>query len=346
MISLDRRIEVFEEFGTVLSELNNGNREHKVSVELADDFDYLMDSSIHFNGWFTQDMIKNALNGIVQMLQPGQLLDWISPYKSEIDKNKKVGVILAGNIPAVGFHDFLSVLISGNRFCGKLSGKDQHLLPFFKRILVELENGFDELIEFTQDPFRDIEAIIATGSDNSARYFEHYFGKYPNIIRKNRTSVAILTGNETTEELKALGQDLFLYYGLGCRNVSKLFVPEGYDFKVFFEAMVDHGYIAENNKYYNNYEYNKTIYLLNNEKLLDNNFVIVKEEENFSSPVGVLYYSSYKEEKEVLKLIEDQDEKIQCVVGKGHIPFGKSQSPGLTDYADNVNSLAFLTSFG
>ena len=348
MVSIEKRIGHFAELGDVLSELlGNKTCNHPLSKQLKEDFEYLMETQIHFNGWFTPKMVQLAIENIIEMLDEKALNQWLEDYKEKFSTTPKtVGVILAGNIPAVGFHDFLSVLITGNKFIGKLSSKDQHLLPFFAKILIQLNSDFESLIEFTSDPIKTLDAIIATGSDNSSRYFEHYFKKYPNIIRKNRTSVAILTGNESKEELRELGKDIFMFYGLGCRNVSKLFVPKGYKFETFFEAIVDFGFVAENNKYFNNYEYNKTIHLLNSEKLFDNNFIVLKEDENLTSPIGLLNYSFYESYEEVVKNVEHQRESIQCIVGENYISFGKTQVPSLTDYADNVNSLEFLTSIG
>lgn len=347
MIQLEARIKGFVELGQILKELIQGEEKtQSVTKEFKDDFDHLIVHCGAQNGWFSKEMVFSALNGIVSMLNEEALTNWVEPYKGNLDKGKRVGVILAGNLPAVGFHDFLSTVITGNVFVGKLSSKDQLILPFLKKVLVRLNKDFETVIEFVPDRLDNIEAIIATGSDNSSRYFEHYFGKYPNIIRKNRSSVAILSGNETEEELRELGKDIFLYYGLGCRNVSKLYVPEGYDFARFFESIVDEGHVIENNKYYNNYSYNKTIYLLNKEELLDNNFVVLRKDSGFSSPIGVLYYDYYTSEVEVNNELKNQEEKLQCIVGKNFIPFGQSQFPGLTDYADNINLLKFLTSLG
>src|SRR3972149_3042639 len=224
---------------------------------------------------------------------------------------------MSGNIPLVGFHDFFCVLMSGNIFVGKISSDDEFLLPAVSKILIEIESGFKERIHFTNQPFNKssaISAFIATGSNNSARYFEFYFGKYPHIIRKNRNAIAILDGTETEDDLKNLGKDIFQYFGLGCRNVSKIFIPQDYNLDEFFSAIVDFGDVINHNKYYNNHIYYRTIYLLNKEKFLDNNFLMLKESEQIASPVATLYYERYKTKEELFKKLESQKDNIQCVV--------------------------------
>jgi len=249
---------------------------------------------------------------------------------------------MAGNIPLVGFHDFLSVLITGNKVLAKLSSNDTVLLPFLAKKLIEIEPGFAELIEFTEERLSNFDAVIATGSNNTARYFEYYFGKYPSIIRKNRNSVAILTGNETPEQLDALAEDIFRYFGLGCRNVSKLFLPKDYNFDPFFNAMYGWKEIINNNKYINNYDYNKAVYLMSNIELLDNEFLLLKEDNGFSSPISVVFYQYYESEDELRKYLSENKEHIQAIVSEKDIPFGAAQKPQLWDYADGVDTVSFL----
>jgi len=255
---------------------------------------------------------------------------------------------MAGNIPMVGFNDLLCVLISGNKFVGKLSSDDKFLLPFIAKILIAANSKFSDYIEFTEGQLKNIDAVIATGSNNSSRYFDYYFGKYPNIIRKNRNSIAVLTGNESMNDLRLLGKDVFQYFGLGCRNVSKLFVPKGYKFHTFYESIFDYKNFNKNNKYGNNYEYNRTVYLMSNHpSLLDNNFLLLKEAPAYTSPIGVLFYEFYSDIHALNERLEKEKEQIQCIVSrspviKNKIDFGEAQCPGLADYADGIDTMRFL----
>jgi hypothetical protein len=217
-------------------------------------------------------------------------------------------------------------------------------MPFFIKLLEHYEPAISENIKFTEGKLVNFDAVIATGTNNTATHFQYYFGKYPNIIRKNRTSVAVITGKETPEDLKNLGHDIFLYFGLGCRNVSKLLVPKGFVFDPVFEAVFDYKFAVDNKKYGNNYDYNRAIYLLNLEKFLDNNYLIIKEDKGLFSPVSVLYYQEYESETELKQYLADNKESIQCIVGNGpgYVPFGYSQQPVITEYADGVNTLDFL----
>ncbi len=301
------------------------------------------------NPWFTEDSIDFALTEISKSLSKGNIEKWISIYPGlQIEKEpKRVGVITAGNIPLVGFHDFLSVLISGNKFVGKLSSKNDKLLPKVIDMLIYIEPEFKDYIRITADRLKNFDAVIATGSNNSARYFEYYFGKYPHIIRKNRNSAAVLSGNETDEELKLLADDIFLYFGLGCRSVSKLFLPDGYDLDRIFRNSLKHNDVIKHNKYANNYDYNRTIYLMNLTEFKDNNIMLMKEDINYASPISVVYYENYSNINTVKKRLEADKELIQCVVSHKRIltdsiNFGESQSPKLWDYADNIDTIQFL----
>ncbi len=301
------------------------------------------------NPWFTEDSIDFALTEISKSLSKGNIEKWISIYPGlQIEKEpKRVGVITAGNIPLVGFHDFLSVLISGNKFVGKLSSKNDKLLPKIIDMLIDIEPEFKDYISITADRLKNFDAVIATGSNNSARYFEYYFGKYPHIIRKNRNSAAVLSGNETDEELKLLADDIFLYFGLGCRSVSKLFLPDGYDLDRIFRNSLKHKDVIKHNKYANNYDYNRTIYLMNLTEFKDNNIMLMKEDINYASPISVVYYENYSNINTVKKRLEADKELIQCVVSHKRIltdsiNFGESQSPKLWDYADNIDTIQFL----
>lgn len=298
------------------------------------------------NRWFTDDNLRFAFQSWAEALSEENLKEWTSKYSIDEKTQKTVAVIMAGNIPLVGFHDFLSVLISGNKVLVKLSSNDNKLLPYLAKYLIALEPGFENLISFTEEKLSGFDAVIATGSNNTARYFEYYFGKYPHLIRKNRNSVTVLSGNETPEQLKALADDIFRYFGLGCRNVSKLFVPENYDFDAFFNAMFTWKEIIHNNKYINNYDYNKAGYLMDEEKLLDNEFMLLKKDTGFSSPIAVVFYEEYKTLDEIEILLKSEENNLQAIVSesgiKNEIPFGTSQKPKLWDYADGVDTMAFL----
>lgn len=300
------------------------------------------------NSWFKHDQLHFAFKSWSDALTNDNLNTWLSAYDLKDDELKTIGLILAGNIPMVGFHDILSVLISGNKALIKLSSNDKLLLPVLLNYLSTVEPQFKDRYEITKDKLLNFDAVIATGSDNTARYFEYYFGKYPHIIRKNRNSVAVLNGNESKEDLTALSEDVFRYYGLGCRNVSKLFVPEGYNFDNFFKGMYAQKDIINSDKYANNYDYNKAVFLMSNFKLLDNGFLTIKEDASYSSPISSVFYEFYSDINEVKNRISTDAEKIQCVVSnniiEGSVSFGSTQKPKLWDYADNVDTMNFLLS--
>lgn len=300
----------------------------------------------HHNGWFTPENIRFALEGWAEQLTEENLNTWLSKYDLKSNTQKTVAIIMAGNIPLVGFHDFLSVLITGNIVLAKLSDNDKILLPAIAKILIDIEPALKEYIRFTDGKLEDFEAVIATGSNNTARYFEHYFENKERIIRRNRNSIAILTGKETLEELSALGEDVFRYYGLGCRSVSKLFVPKTYDFDSFFKAIYPLNPIIQQAKYANNYDYNKAVYLMSEFQILENGFLMLKEDQSYASPIASLFYETYDSVEALREKIKNDAEKIQCVVSNGfmanEIPFGKTQKPELDDYADGVDTVDFL----
>lgn len=305
-----------------------------------------IDMAVHHNGWFTRDNVLFALEEWSKALTGENLDQWLKPYNFLQGNPKTVGIIMAGNIPLVGFHDFISVLISGHKVLIKQSSNDKILLPILAEYLIALEPGYREKIEFTEGRMFNFDAVIATGSNNTARYFEYYFAGKPSIIRKNRNSVAVLSGKETETELRDLSQDIFRYFGLGCRNVSKIYVPEGYNFDSFFQAMFPWNHLLNHAKYANNYDYNKAVYLMSEFKLLDNGFLLLKEDKNFGSPIATLFYETYSETDEVKNKLDENRENIQCVVSEGlfekEIPFGQTQHPQLWDFADDVDTLAFL----
>lgn len=294
------------------------------------------------NPWFVQSSVFESFKGISTWLIPNKLEKWVSQYNVEPKNPKKVAVIMAGNIPMVGFHDMISVFLSGHKVICKLSSDDNVLLPALVNILALFNPEVNNWIEFSDGHLPTFDAVIATGSDNSAVYFQSYFGKYPHIIRKNRTSVAVITGEESKEELAELGKDIFTYFGLGCRNVSKLLVPQDFVLDRFFEAIVDYGDVVNHNKYANNYDYNKAVYLMNMQPILDNNFVILKEDKSLHSPLGVLFYERYSNKSELESYIELNKENIQVVIGANYTPFGVAQCPSLNDYADGVDTMKFL----
>lgn len=301
------------------------------------------------NHWFTLENQKLALLHMASLLSKPALQHWIDQYpylKENNRKSKTIGVIMAGNLPMVGFHDLLCVLLSGNKLQAKLSSTDQVLIPYFCKLLITVDPAFAEQIYFTEK-IANMDAVIATGSNNSARYFEYYFGKYPHLIRKNRNAVAVLTGKETKEDLQNLGKDIFSYFGLGCRNVSKLYVPEGYIFDPFFVAMEKYASLMEHNKYMNNFDYNSAVLLLKKVPFLTNNFLIIVEDKSFSTPVAMLHYEFYKNAETLNNDLAGHASELQCIIGhkeinKNCIAFGESQKPGLMDYADGVDVLKFL----
>lgn len=310
------------------------------------DLSAIIDKASMHNGWFTQDNLSFALECWSTALSEENINSWISKYELKDTEPKTIAVVMAGNIPLVGFHDFLSVLITGNRVKAKLSSSDTVLLPFIAEKLFEIEPGFRNKVDFTDDRLTGFDAVIATGSNNTARYFDYYFGKYPNIIRKNRNSVAVLSGDESHEQLEGLANDIFRYFGLGCRNVSKLFVPKEYNFDDFFRAMFSWKEIINNNKYINNYDYNKAVYLMSNIALLDNEFMLLKEDPGYSSPISVVFYEHYDSTDSLNDMLKNNSEDIQVVVSDMNlpnaIPLGKAQSPQLWDYADGVDTVEFL----
>ncbi len=301
------------------------------------------------NRWFTEANTRKQIEAIATNLTLPKLESWLAPYP-DIDDERIVGLILAGNIPLVGFHDILSVLLAGYRATIKVSSDDAGLTKFVVDALVALAPAFADRVTIV-DRLTNYDMIIATGSDNSSRYFEHYFGQKPHIIRKNRNSVAVLHGGESAEELHALGYDIFDYFGLGCRSVSKLYIPEDFEIARFFEAIEPFQVVRDHFKYGNNYDYNKSIYLINGEKHLDNGFLLLKEDDRLASPLAVVFYETYTDKKALASELAAQAEKIQCIVSSETIatgiptfPLGGSQCPALSDYADGINVLDFLFS--
>lgn len=297
------------------------------------------------NSWFTPAFIDLATQNIAkQFLDKDILSDWVKKYNipQQNPNSKSVGIVMAGNLPLAGFHDFLCAFITGHKSVIKLSSKDEILLKHLAAKLIEWDPSLQIVIVFA-DMLKGCDAYIATGSNNTSRYFEFYFGKYPNIIRRNRTSVAILHGNESKEDLEKLADDVYLYFGLGCRNVTKLFVPLGYDFIPLFDAFNKYNYLAENHKYKNNYDYNLALLILNKQQYMSNESIILTEDKSIFSPIGRLNYEYYITTDDAEKELSNNAD-LQCIVGKEYIKFGEAQYPSIDDFADGVNTLEFLLS--
>ncbi len=349
---LEDKKEAFVQLGAFLKQFTQQPYQQNNTVLFNDlffePFIALINQLHESNSWFKREQLEFAFKSWSDALTFDNLNLWLQPYELGTEKLKTIGLILAGNIPMVGFHDILSVLLSGNKALIKLSSNDKFLIPVLLKYLSTVEPQFKDRYEITKDKLENFDAVIATGSNNTARYFDYYFGKYPNIIRKNRNSVAVLNGSESKEDLIALGEDIFRYYGLGCRNVSKLFVPKDYNFDNFFEGMFAYKDIIDDDKYANNYDYNKAVFLMSNFNLLDNGFLTIKEDTSYSSPISSVFYEFYDDIDQVKEKLSNDEEKIQCVVSnkiiKNSVPFGATQKPELWDYADNVDTMKFLLS--
>jgi acyl-CoA reductase LuxC len=349
MIDHKERLQAFVELGDffrAFCKISKDARSNSLKSEWQKEFNDAIVLASHKNGWFTEENVLFSIKSWGRLLTKENLEYWLSTYQLYENKYKTVALIMAGNIPLVGFHDFLAVVLTGNKALIKLSSNDLVLLPFILKYLTESTPSLKGEIVITENKLEGFDAVIATGSDNTSRYFEHYFGHKPTIIRKNRNSVAILTGKESKEQLKALGEDIFRYYGLGCRSVSKLFVPKAYDFNAFFEAIYDFNPIINQTKYANNYDYNKAVYLMSEFKILENGFLMLKEDNSHASPIATVFYEHYESLKGLKQLLHQDKKKIQCVVAHGiladEVKFGQTQKPRLTDYADGVDTVEFL----
>ena len=354
-MDLEQRINAFAKLGAFLSQFSREKIAQKKDIThndlFFDGFSHQMKLAGENNGWFTKDNILFAIEGWAELLTSKKLQIWLGNYKElngskTVSPQKTIAIIMAGNIPLVGFHDFLSVLITGHKVIVKQSSNDRHLLPFLAKYLEYVMPGYKGNIAFTEEKLTKFDAVIATGSNNTARYFEYYFGNKPNIIRKNRNTVAVLTGNETLEQLKALSDDIFRYFGLGCRNVSKIYVPQDYNFDTLFEAVFKWKDIINHSKYANNYDYNKAVYLMSLFDMLENGFLMLKEDKSFSSPIATLFYERYESLESLKNKLLEKSEQIQCSVSndfsKDEIKFGETQKPALNDYADGIDTISFL----
>ena len=349
-MELEKRINAFVELGKFLTQFEQIDPVKDSSVKyndlFFDGFKHQLKLAEETNGWFTKDNLIYSLKGWSNQLTYSNINTFILKYDMTSISCKNVAIIMAGNIPLVGFHDFFSVLISGHNVVVKQATNDKQLLPLIAKYLEIVEPGFKSKITFVDGQLKDFDAVIATGSDNTARYFEYYFREVPSIIRNNRNSVAVLNGNETKNDLEALSIDIFRYYGLGCRNVSKLFVPKSYDFKDFFQSIYSWHPIINQSKYANNYDYNKAVYLMSEFDMLENGFLMLKEDHRYSSPIATLFYEFYDSKKTLKKRLNKDHTKIRCVVASNfsdsEIKFGCTQTPNLWDFADNVDTIEFL----
>ncbi|HTF16931.1 MAG TPA: acyl-CoA reductase [Chryseolinea sp.] len=329
-MKVEERITAFHQLGKELDALPD------------DTFQSLAASAKNENPWFTIDSVRMAVRGITSWLDAGKLLAFTAQYNTDVP-SRTVAIVMAGNIPLVGFHDFFCVLMAGHTVMIRTSSKDSVLIRHVVNTLIRLEPRFEDKIIFA-DQLKGFDAVIATGSDNTSRYFEYYFGKYKHIIRRNRTSVAVINGTETNDELLTLGTDVFSYFGLGCRNVGKVFLPNGYAPQQLLAAWEPYHDIIHHHKYCNNYDYQKSILLIGQVPFLDNNFVMLQQHDNLFSPLSVLYYEYYNDDDALAQKLLKVEGKIQCIVSReGEIKFGRSQFPSLNDYADKIDTMAFLT---
>ena len=333
---LQHRIEAFALLG------------NKITGLTEEDLGILTDKVRNENPWFVPENVKMALQGISKFLVKEALEKWTSNYSLSNSSAKKIGVAMAGNIPLVGFHDLMCVLLSGHQLVAKLSSQDSVLMNFVKDSLIEINPSFSERI-FFEERLKNLDGMIATGSDNTSRYFEYYFRNVPHIIRKNRTSCAVILGEETPDEFRELGKDIFSYFGLGCRNVSKIYVPDNFNFIPMLDNLGSFHPLINHHKYANNYDYQKSILLVNQTHHYDSGFLLLTENQNLVSPISVVYYESYKDQNDLNSKLKSHEKKIQCIVSangwyKKSIPFGDAQFPEVNDYADGIDTLSFLSS--
>ena len=355
MLTPNPAIDTLALLGDFLRQFPDGQRNSTTGLGKVNDlyhksFKDLLQKEHIYNPWFTPEWVDNAVAGIASMLEEEILQQWIGGYDIRLpdrDHARTVGLVLAGNIPLVGFHDMICVLVTGHNILAKPSSKDDRLIRMVADVISTLDPAMKERIRFTDDRLSGMNAVIATGSNNSARYFEYYFREIPHIIRRNRNGIAVLTGDETDSQLEGIGRDIFTYFGLGCRNVTKLYVPEDYDLKILLGVLDRFHQLGQHNKYANNVDYYRSIYLMNLQDFLDNGVLLFKEDHAIASPVGVVFYERYSEISSVQKQLEERAEEIQCVVSAhkeiNGIPPGTTQEPMPWDYADGVDTIRFLT---
>ena len=347
-MNLKDRIQTFVKFGEFISNFLE-QRDNSLNEEM-EILNIKIKEAELLNNWFTRESILFSLKSFSNKLNVENFDAWLTPYDlSCFDKGKKVLIIMAGNIPLVGFHDLLSVIISGNKAVVKLSSNDNILFQFLWKVLCKINPSFIDKLQYIDDiEEKKFDAVIATGSNNSSKYFEYYFKNINRIIRKNRNSIAVLNGKESSSQLEGLSDDVFMYFGLGCRNVSKLFLPKGYDIDKLFKVFFSYKGIINHRKYSNNYDYNKTVFLMGNNKLVENGFILLKEDSSLQSPVSMLFYEFYEDLDKVKDYLFENKEVLQCVVNNENLvnkstDFGETQNPELWDYADNIDTIDFLS---
>ncbi|MDC1371152.1 acyl-CoA reductase [Flavobacteriaceae bacterium] len=340
-MNINRRIQLISDIGEFLKNYLDENYDNNNDDKLVE-FKDVITKAQSKNPWFTDVNIKVNLTYWSKKLTLHNLNKWLSKYNLNNTSRKNIAIIMAGNIPLVGFHDFICVFLSGHNSIIKLSNSDSCIIPF----LTDLMKLPSERIVYSDSFLKDYDGVIATGSDNTSRYFDYYFKNKRSIIRKNRNSIAILNGEESDDDLKSLSQDIFTYFGLGCRNVSKLYVPKNYNFDLFFNSIFCYKELINNHKYANNYDYNKAIYLMSEYKFLDNGFFIVKEGNEMHSPISTINFEYYDNVCILKEKINLEDDNIQCIVSniefKGKVNFGETQNPSLNQYADNIDVMRFL----
>jgi len=342
MMTLQQRINAFSALGLIMAEATSEDPSSTEAISLRN----LMDEQQQYNRWFTPENVRLSVRAIANMLQKDRLERWLESYRildnSEIKKT--IAVIMAGNIPLVGFHDFLCVLITGNKLLARTSTKDTGLIMRLADILAKIDYGFRSQINFTNKISDNYDAVIATGSNNTSRYFEYYFGQKPHIFRKNRNSVALLTRDTDEKDLEALAYDIFTYFGLGCRNVSKIYLEEGINPESIYASWAHWAHILNHPPYANNYLYNKSLFNINRQSYLDNGFLLLTRSESIASPVSVVFYDFFGSREGLMSELKLHSENIQCIVSENHTRFGQTQYPDPNDYADNTDTIEFITS--
>ena len=345
MTTIDQRIEAFHKLGELFYDISSKKENSKYKKWITV-FNKKINEAYQYNKWFTTENCLLSFKNWSKELTTLKLSKWLNNYELKNCSKKTIVIIMAGNIPLVGFHDFICAKILNYKCLIKMSSDDKILLPVVIDFLDFILPGFKKNIEFTNKPLKKFDGVIATGSNSSFKYFEYYFKKYPKILRKTRHSIAVLDGNESKENLIDLGDDIFNYFGMGCRSVSKIFVPKNYNFDLLFESLFEFKEVIKNNRYANNYDYNKAVYLMSEKKFTENGFLILKKDKNLGSPIACLFYDTYNSIKEIEKYIDNNSESLECIVSNlklsNSIPLGSSQKPKIYDYADKIDTLNFL----
>ncbi|NTV82675.1 MAG: acyl-CoA reductase [Bacteroidales bacterium] len=347
MINPQQLIHDLTFLGRAFGDVSQGSNQSEIEKILND----ASEQSFLNNPWFIPSFVRFAFSAWANALKEEKIAKWINEYTIGDDRVKepaRVGLIMAGNIPMVGFHDLICVLASGNHALIKLSSSDKILIPAALKVLTYNNPEYENSVTFAEGPLKNFDAIIATGSNNSSRYFDYYFGKYPHIIRKNRNGIAVITGQETDADLEKLADDIFIYFGLGCRNVSKLYLPEGFEIERIFPLFNKYAFLADLHKYRNNYDYQKSLLLINRVPHLDNGFLLVKPDHSLISPISVMNTEPYQSAEKLNIHLSGIRDQIQCIVSvsqeiESAIPSGQSQFPELWDYADGVDTMEFLS---